>query len=485
MAKLRYSDLELRIEATSTESGKRYLARVLNSPAGEAEHRFVLPFSAERLENLVLKLSGGRRTNRRIHSTEMQAARDFGGQLFEAVFGDEVLACLRSSLRLADQDDRGLRLKLRLQDVSELADLPWEFLHDAKMDCFFAQSNRTPIVRYIELPQPVRPLEVALPLRVSVMVSSPRDAAYAGLDTKRERKLLEQALKPLVDQGKVEVAFLPRATLSALQSNLRKTEHHIFHFIGHGGFDNRTQEGVLVFEDDEQRAQWAGAQRLGTLLHDHRSLRLAVLNSCEGARNSTTDPFAGVATTLVRQGLPAVVAMQFEISDSAAIAFAGEFYSSLTDGYPVDAAVAEARKAIYAQPNDVEWGTPVLYLRAADGQIFDVQAAAPPAGAAGIEGNQRRNPRAKSALADAALKPRPAKPPRKRVPTETVMPVIFRKERRLKELPARSVIPLDGTGTVRFASLSADAEIGVFLIQDRTVEARRIDGGELLWSDVE
>src|SRR3954463_10066004 len=48
-------------------------------------------------------------------------------------------------------------------------------------------------------------------------------------------------------------------------------------------------------------------------LRDLRSLRLAVLNSCEGARNSRTDPFAGTATTLVRQGsVPAVVAMQFE-----------------------------------------------------------------------------------------------------------------------------------------------------------------------------
>jgi len=66
--------------------------------------------------------------------------------------------------------------------------------------------------------------------------------------------------------------------------------------------------------------------------------------------------------------------MQFEICDYAAIVFAAEFYSSLPRGLPVDAAVAEARKAIYAMPNDMEWGTPVLYMRSPDGILFDLDA---------------------------------------------------------------------------------------------------------------
>jgi len=108
------------------------------------------------------------------------------------------------------------------------------------------------------------------------------------------------------------------------------------------------------------------------LLHDHRTLRLAVLNSCEGARATTGDPFASLAASLVRQGIPAVTAMQFEISDRAACTFAEEFYAALAQGYPVDAALAEARKAIYCLPEDVEWGTPVLYMRSPDGVLFDV-----------------------------------------------------------------------------------------------------------------
>jgi hypothetical protein len=64
--------------------------------------------------------------------------------------------------------------------------------------------------------------------------------------------------------------------------------------------------------------------------------------------------------------------MQFEVSDEAAIAMASGFYAALADDYPVDAALTEARKSVFAAGCAVEWGTPVLYLRAPDGRIFDV-----------------------------------------------------------------------------------------------------------------
>lgn len=65
--------------------------------------------------------------------------------------------------------------------------------------------------------------------------------------------------------------------------------------------------------------------------------------------------------------------MQFEISDEAAITLTGEFYEALSDGYPVDAALAEARRAIFEEENELEWATPVLYMRSPDGVIFDVR----------------------------------------------------------------------------------------------------------------
>ncbi len=106
---------------------------------------------------------------------------------------------------------------------------------------------------------------------------------------------------------------------------------------------------------------------------DHDSLRLVLLNVCEGGRGSDRDVFSSTASILVRRGIPAVLAMQYDITDRAAIEFSHAFYEALVEGLPVDAAVTEARKAVsVALPDTMEWGTPVLYLRASDGRIFDV-----------------------------------------------------------------------------------------------------------------
>ena len=76
-----------------------------------------------------------------------------------------------------------------------------------------------------------------------------------------------------------------------------------------------------MFEDSGGWAHPVDGAELGTVLQDFGSLRLAVLNACDGARTARSDPFAGVAGSLVQRDIPAVVAMQFEISDEAAVVF--------------------------------------------------------------------------------------------------------------------------------------------------------------------
>lgn len=177
----------------------------------------------------------------------------------------------------------------------------------------------------------------------------------------------------MVERGLVEVDRLEAARLVALSRRLSRDACHALHFVGHGEFDHETQSGELIFEDERGRGRHVPADRIATILSGHRSLRLVVLNSCEGARASRTDPFAGTAQALVRQGIPAVIAMQFEITDEAAITLAEAFYGSVAVGRPVDASLADARRAIYAEGNGVEWATPVLYFRAPDGRVFDVE----------------------------------------------------------------------------------------------------------------
>jgi hypothetical protein len=367
---LTYLDFDVLIERADHGA---YRVRVVNPPAGPTSSvTFTVPFSKLELENFVLRVGRPRRVVRRVDAPETAAIKIFGGQLYRALFHDDLLISLERSLGEAAANDAGLRLRLRLSDTPELAEWPWEFLYDEVRNRFVCLTDRTPLVRFLEVPDPPRPLPVSPPLRVLVMISSPHDPGFAELDVEQEWTKLHGVLDGLEQAGLVQLERLEAATLGALRQHLRRDDWHVFHFIGHGGFDTHAQDGVLVLEDQAGGSRLVTAQALGVPLHNHDPLRLVVLNACEGARSDPTDPFAGTAQTLIQQGIPAVVAMQFEITDPAAIVFTSELYAAVADGYPLDAALSQARQAIYTDVSEVEWATPVLYLRAPDGRIFDV-----------------------------------------------------------------------------------------------------------------
>ena len=161
-----------------------------------------------------------------------------------------------------------------------------------------------------------------------------------------------------------------------LQRTLRNGPWHILHFIGHGGFDSQRDEGFLALASTGDHYEPLYASTLVRLLAAQRAnLRLVLLNACEGARAGKLDIFSSTAAVLVASGPPAVLAMQYAITDGAAMQFAQTFYESLADNWPIDAAVAEARNAMTLRDrHSLEWGTPVLFLRSEDGQLFDLSA---------------------------------------------------------------------------------------------------------------
>ena len=144
----------------------------------------------------------------------------------------------------------------------------------------------------------------------------------------------------------------------------------MLHFVGHGEFDRRREEGYLAFCDASRHVVEVTSAVLGAHVRDHDPLRLVVLNACQTATTDSVDVYGGVAQGLVQQEAAAVVAMQYPITDQAAITFTGGFYGALTDGEPVDQAITSVRKALL-ENHPEEWATPVLFLRTADGRVFD------------------------------------------------------------------------------------------------------------------
>jgi tetratricopeptide (TPR) repeat protein len=373
MPEITYIDFDLLILPVAAG----FQARVLASPAGEANCIFQQPFTAQELALFQAGVARGARhlgIETTSNGTDLETIKTLGGKLFNAVFQGEVLKCLHVSLYEAERNNNvGLRIRLRLNEVPALAQIPWEYLYQSDLNRFLVTSNKTPVVRYLEMSETIPSITVTAPLRVLVMISEPQERP---LDVETEWQGLQQALGGLEKQGLLKLDRIP-ATLKALQDALQNG-YHVLHFIGHGGFttgqsegQEGEQDGLLLFETQQERHEITG-QQLGALLHDAH-LSLVLLNACEGARASGSNPFSGVAQHLMQQGVAAVIAMQDKITDQAAIEFSYSFYQAIAAGDAIDTALAAARKALFAVGNNLEWGIPVLHMRDSDARLFKLK----------------------------------------------------------------------------------------------------------------
>jgi hypothetical protein len=214
-------------------------------------------------------------------------------------------------------------------------------------------------------------LQITGPMRILTIISSP--SGLPALDVDAEWAAMTRELAGPVARNEIQVDRLPQPTMTALRAWLRTYEVNALHFIGHGEFDAGRGEGVLYLADEAGNPRAVDPSTLGPHLHDHDPLRLVVLNACQTARAADDDPFGGMAQGLVERGVPAVVAMQFPISDDAAVCFAGDFYASIACGQPVDQALSGTRRALLDSYGS-QWATPVLFLRSTSGELFSVAA---------------------------------------------------------------------------------------------------------------
>ena len=194
------------------------------------------------------------------------------------------------------------------------------------MNRFLALSPETPLVRYLDLPEGARGPRCA--------AASPdldhdlRPQHYQGLDVGQEWAKLSEATAGLNEQGMIELYRVEQATLPALQRMIRTDDFHVFHFTR----SRRVRApGRRWWLEDDQEARPAGVGS-GTWGDPPRvpAAPPRPAPRLRGCRGSATDPFAGAAQSLVQQGIPAVIAMQFSITDWAAILFAQEFYGAAT-----------------------------------------------------------------------------------------------------------------------------------------------------------
>lgn len=357
MAALTYLDFDVAV----TRRGDALDVRVLDSPAGETGSvRSLWPWIAA-------GWAPGHRglVDRRLSPVEDPPALvtvddvRVGAGLFKALMPDSVLVRFRESTSRAAAAGAGLRLMLRFEGGADA--LPWELLHDPETHTFLAIDPSTPVVRCTETATREPAAGADERVRVLVAISSP--VGTAPLDAERERESVAARLAPLAHGGAVTVDVLEDASLDGIRAALDAAETHVFHYIGHGTLspDGRT---ALALTDSRGQLSVRSVDEVADVLASARTLRLVVLNSCHGSPADPTDPFAGAGTTLVRAGIPAVVAMRTTITDDGAITFARGLYESLAAAEPVERAVTRARATMAAMDSSVadEWPIVALHL---------------------------------------------------------------------------------------------------------------------------
>ncbi|MCS6872250.1 MAG: CHAT domain-containing protein [Anaerolineae bacterium] len=290
----------------------------------------------------------------------------FGQHLYHLLFDADIERLFEESLSIAKANGERLRLQLSFEaGAAELANLPWEFLHYPRGDYFLCSHVDLVLSRYFarHSRQTLRPDGT---LRLLVAVSKPTD-----LGPVLEPRVIE-SIQRLSEAYPVQVEVLHKATVAAFTERMQTFQPHVLHFIGHGTFNPETGSGEVALLKPDETADWCSDSDFADWCSLSGALpRLVFLHLCEGGRADWRESFGGLAPRLVQKGVQAVVAMQYPITNMAAIDFSRIFYEALVRGEPLDYAVQLGRQAFTTmrQHSVRTFGTPVLYLHSADGLI--------------------------------------------------------------------------------------------------------------------
>lgn len=308
-----------------------------------------------------------------------ETIKKLGETLFKALFDNELKHKIFDLYNQAvRQEKKLLRIELDIDEktMPEVAALPWEFLRlptDANLGAIWFGTAPDVILSRRRAQWHAAPpiqLKSGEKLRIALAVAAPADletVAFERVHTdlqslaKAEPNRIE--LLPLVNPANPE-------TIDAVLSK----EPHIFHFIGHAQLQKAGDQhvGRIALVDHLGDADWVEEEYFSELLNEHQP-NLIFLQACEGAMATASQAFVGVASRIVQQNIPVVLAMQYEVSNSTASRFARKFYQQLAEGDPVDLAAQNGRRSIALGPTRYksrDFATPVIFMQVKDGHLF-------------------------------------------------------------------------------------------------------------------
>ena len=242
--------------------------------------------------------------------------------------------------------------------IPDLLSLPWECLYIADLKLPVALVSKHSLVRHFPATNRMLSQVWGSKIKILAVFSSPVDVGQLMLE--EEEKVLKEVFAGV---GRVDLRTRSHITLDDFSSEMRTFNPQIIHFSGHGVVNKETGQGALIFENEQGEAKWVHASQFSALCRD-QNVSLVVLNACDTGTAVANDAVTSVAGALIDTGIPATVATTRAIYDIQSIMFVREFYRAIVDGYPIESAMAEARKRVNSE--DWDWSAFALFVSTLD-----------------------------------------------------------------------------------------------------------------------
>jgi hypothetical protein len=304
---------------------------------------------------------------------------EYGHAVYDALFPAKSVASRMLASELKQPDDK--KRLLLVATTTSLEAVAWEYACAAQGGFLAAL---LPFVRGLGASDRKDPPAMQNDLHVVAVAPNPagpdsQGKALKALDVTSEPRLLEEAL------GSPEVSALVEraqpATLSDLRHHLADQRQRVVHFSGHSGIHEG--QAALLFEKEDGTPAPIKGRELVSRIGD--TAFLFVLSTHSAEKPAATE-FPGLASALVKWGMPYALGMRFTIPDEAAALLNGSLYGELSRGVPVEQAVWQVRQKL--QESSPAWlvGAPVLYTSlTAPAAGFALVTAAPAASVAASE----------------------------------------------------------------------------------------------------
>src|SRR2546421_3918838 len=269
--------LQVRLQAADHRTNQ-YILSFASSQYPVTLNQANITFS-EWLRRLRPVLSGGRDPAGDIDPQDL--LRNVGTWLWRALLPDDAPTQEREALAQALHIGQ-TPLLLELPDT--LAGLPWELLYNPEQSGERGSlARRRPLMRLCPSATPMASIEP--PLRVLLLISSPPSLGEdSQVDVESERAAVEQATHGMREAGLLHLLVEDIVTPKRVQQLLMRFKPHIVHYIGHGGYYEKTG-GVLLWEDERGDISSISDGRLADILRS-RDIHAVILHACETGRSN-------------------------------------------------------------------------------------------------------------------------------------------------------------------------------------------------------